>query len=229
MKNALILFTFLLSSSLFSQVKIGDNPNAIDNNSILELESTEKVFVVTRITSAQMNAITPINGAIIYNTEEDCLYQYNNSSWTSLCVDVMANETITTLIDNNDGSISYTNEEGTVTAIIKSALTDNGDGTFTFDSGNGAPLTLDVSALETITSLLDNADGTFTYTSENGTVTTIDTNSAETVTSILLNPDNTNIDYTDEDGVTTQLDLSAIVANLEALTTLVDNNDGTLT
>ncbi|WP_452232089.1 hypothetical protein, partial [Lacinutrix sp. MEBiC02595] len=32
-----------------------------------------------------------------------------------------------------------------------------------------------------------------------------------------------------EDGVTTQLDLSAIIANLEALTTLVDNNDGTLT
>ncbi|WP_181072509.1 hypothetical protein [Nonlabens tegetincola] len=30
-----------------------------------------------------------------------------------------------------------------------------------------------------------------------------------------LNPDDTNIDYTDEDGVVTQLDLTALVQNLE--------------
>ena len=117
MKNALILFTFLISTSLFSQVKIGDNPNTIDNNSILELESTEKVLVVTRISNLQMNAITPINGAIIYNTDEDCLYQYNNSSWTSLCVDVMANETVTSITLNSDNTFTYLDENGNQTII----------------------------------------------------------------------------------------------------------------
>ena len=229
MKKLLLIFTLLLTTSIFAQVKIGDNPQTIDQNSILELESPNKVLVVTRITNAEMNAITPLNGAIVYNTDEDCLFQFNNNTWNSLCVNVMANETVTSLIDNNDGSISYTSEDGTITTIIKSALTDNNDGTFTFDNGNGTPITLDVSALETVTTLLDNTDGTFTYTSENGTTTTIDTNSTETLTTIALNVDNINIDYTDEDGIITPLDLSAIVANLEALTTLVDNNDGTFT
>ncbi|MDO6597776.1 hypothetical protein Q4512_12695, partial [Oceanihabitans sp. 2_MG-2023] len=219
MKNALIVFVFLISSSLFSQVKIGNNPSTIDGSSILELESSEKVLVVTRISNSEMNALTPLNGAIIYNTDEDCLFQFNSNAWSSLCVDVMANETVTTLIDNNDGTFSYTNETGTVTTIIKSALIDNGDGTFTFDSGNGSPITIDVSALETVTTLLDNTDGTFTYTSEDGTTTTINTNSAETITTIALNADEASIDYTDEDGVITNLNFAAIVANLEALTT----------
>ncbi|MFS4418854.1 hypothetical protein, partial [Maribacter sp. 2307ULW6-5] len=51
----------------------------------------------------------------------------------------------------------------------------------------------------------------------------------ETLTSIALNADDTNIDYTDEAGNTTQLDLSNIVANLETLTNLVNNGDGTFT
>ena len=49
----------------------------------------------------------------------------------------------------------------------------------------------------------------------------------ETLTSLILNADSTTIDYTDEDGNTTQLNLSGIVHNLETLTTIVDNNDGT--
>ncbi|WP_181072511.1 hypothetical protein [Nonlabens tegetincola] len=40
-----------------------------------------------------------------------------------------------------------------------------------------------------------------------------------------MNADDTNIDYTDEDGVVTQLDLTALVQNLETLTTIVENTD----
>ncbi|QCE41688.1 beta strand repeat-containing protein [Psychroserpens sp. NJDZ02] len=229
MKKFLAILTLLLSANLFAQVKIGDNPQTIDQNSILELESSEKVLVVTRISGAEMNAITPLNGAVVYNTDVNCLFQYNNNSWTSLCIDVMSSETITALVDNNDGSISYVSEDGAITIISKSALIDNGDGTFTFDNGNGTPIILDVSALETVTTLLNNTDGTFTYTSEDGTITNVNTNSAETLTAIVLNANNASIDYSDEDGVITNLNLAAIIANLEALTTIVDNNDGTLT
>ena len=223
-----IFFTLLfVAINSYSQVKIGDNPEIIDSQSILELESSNKVLVVTRISSSEMNALTPLNGALIYNTDENCLFQFNNNAWNSLCTNVMDNETVTSLIDNNDGTISYSAEDGSVTIINKAALTDNGDGTLTFDNGNGSPLNIDISALETVTTLIDNADGTFTYESENGTTTTIDTNSTETITSIVLNPDDTNIDYTDENGNVSQLDLSTVIANLETLTTLIDNNDGT--
>ncbi|QXP60100.1 beta strand repeat-containing protein [Olleya sp. HaHaR_3_96] len=229
MKKFLLVLILLLSSNLFAQVKIGNNPQTIDQNSILELESSDKALVVTRLSDSEMNTITPLNGAIVYNTDFHCLFQFNNNSWTSLCVDVMANETITALVDNNDGSISYVSEDGAITIINKSALIDNGDGTYTFDNGNGTPITLDVSALETVTTLLNNTDGTFTYTSEDGTITIVDTNSAETLTAIVLNTDNASIDYTDEDGIVTNLNLAAIVDNLEAITTIVDNNNGTLT
>ena len=91
MKKALLFFVILFSITSYSQVKIGNNPESIDNNSILELESDDKVLVVTRMNTAQMNSIIPLNGALVYNTDEDCLFQFNNSTWNSLCVDVMAN------------------------------------------------------------------------------------------------------------------------------------------
>ena len=117
MKKILLVTLLLISTNLFAQVKIGDNPQTINQSSVLELESTTKTLVVTRITSAQMNAIIPLEGAIIYNIDEDCLFQYNNNSWTSLCIDVMDNETITSIALNTDGTFTYTDEAGNNTVI----------------------------------------------------------------------------------------------------------------
>ncbi|MBT8282492.1 MAG: hypothetical protein KJO86_02050, partial [Muriicola sp.] len=52
----------------YTQIKIGDNPQNIDPSSILELESTTRAFVINRVTTGQMNAIVPIEGAMVYNT-----------------------------------------------------------------------------------------------------------------------------------------------------------------
>ncbi|MEM5540980.1 hypothetical protein, partial [Olleya sp. AS48] len=117
MKKILLILTILITTNALAQVKIGDNPQNIDQNSVLELESTTKTLVVTRITTAQMNAITPLEGAIAYNTDEDCLFQFNNNAWNSLCVDVMASETVTSIVSNNDGTLTYTDESGTNTII----------------------------------------------------------------------------------------------------------------
>jgi len=139
---AVLLLTIGMS---YGQVKVGDNINSIDSNSILELESNSKVLVVTRITNAQMNAITPINGALAYNTDEDCLYQYRNNTWTSLCVDITGGQTITTITDNNDGTFTYTNEAGIDLNIEKAKLDDNGNGTYTF-SNSTTTLLIDTAA-----------------------------------------------------------------------------------
>jgi len=69
---------------------------------------------------------------------------------------------------------THTNGNGDVQVIEETvtSLIDNGDGTFTYTDENGDPFTF--GAAETITTLVDNGDGTFTYTSEDGTETTYD-------------------------------------------------------
>ncbi|MEH6748499.1 MAG: hypothetical protein V7670_16835, partial [Maribacter arcticus] len=50
------------------------------------------------------------------------------------------NETITSIADNNDGTVTFTSEDSSTQTISKSQLNDNGDGTFTFNNGDGAPV-----------------------------------------------------------------------------------------
>ena len=54
-----ILLTMLTIPTVFGQIKIGDNPQNIDPASVLELESSSKVLVITRVSTLEMEAITP--------------------------------------------------------------------------------------------------------------------------------------------------------------------------
>src|SRR5690606_3245929 len=97
---------------------------------------------------------------------------------------VETNETVTTLVNNNDGTYTYTSEDGTVTVVDVPASVIN-----QFEEiVNGGPVTIDgdtyntieeyiqhlVETNETVTTLVNNNDGTYTYTSEDGTVTVVD-------------------------------------------------------
>src|SRR5690606_40003292 len=94
---------------------------------------------------------------------------------------VETNETVTTLVNNNDGTYTYTSEDSTVTVVDVPASVIN-----QFEEiVNGGPVTIDgdtyntieeyiqhlVETNETVTTLVNNNDGTYTYTSEDGTVT----------------------------------------------------------
>ncbi len=80
------LVSLFLTLSVSAQIKVGDNPTVIDDGSILEVESTTGAFIPPRMTTVQMNAITtPLDGALVYNTDMNCLYSFINSTWTSLC------------------------------------------------------------------------------------------------------------------------------------------------
>ena len=68
-----------------SQVKVGNNLQLIDPSSLLELESSTRTLVLTRVTQNQMNAITPLNGALVYNMDVDCVFTYTGQTWRSLC------------------------------------------------------------------------------------------------------------------------------------------------
>ena len=88
MRKKLLLLFILFSTSIFAQVKIGNNPSQINSNSLLELESTTKAFVLNSMTSVQMDAINPLQGAMIYNTDEKCIFVFEGVNWKSLCNDV---------------------------------------------------------------------------------------------------------------------------------------------
>ncbi|NKI27750.1 hypothetical protein HCG49_14365 [Arenibacter sp. 6A1] len=169
---------------------------------------------------------------------------YTDEDGTTIQVDLTAAvknlETLTTIVENANGTLTYTDEAGNPTIIditnleTLTTIALNADNTnLDYTDEDGTTIQVDLTAavknLETLTTIVENANGTFTYTDEAGNPTIIDITNLETLTTIALNADNTHLDYTDEDGTTIQVDLTAAVKNLETLTTLVKNNDGTLT
>ncbi len=86
MKNSIsyLLIALFIGCSLSAQVKIGDNPQNLDPASVLELESTDKVLVITRVTTAQMNAIVPMHGALTYNTDLQSVHYYDGTQWVDI-------------------------------------------------------------------------------------------------------------------------------------------------
>lgn len=83
-----LLFSLILFCAItptFSQVKVGENPSSIHSSSILELESSDKVLVISRMTDTQMNAIQPLRGALVFNTDQNCVFMYDGTTWISLC------------------------------------------------------------------------------------------------------------------------------------------------
>lgn len=79
------LFLIIGTSFLQAQVKIGNQPQNINISSILELESTTKAFIITRVNTVQMNAITPLEGAMVYNTDAQCLHYFDGAAWINIC------------------------------------------------------------------------------------------------------------------------------------------------
>ncbi|MGX1930746.1 beta strand repeat-containing protein [Flagellimonas sp. 2504JD4-2] len=80
-----LIIGLLMITSLKGQIKIGDNPQTLDPSSVLELESTSRVLVITRVTDAQMNTITPLRGALVYNIDQQCVHYYNGTDWINIC------------------------------------------------------------------------------------------------------------------------------------------------
>ena len=70
--------------ALFAQIKIGDNPQTLDPGSVLELESSSRALVITRLSTVEMNALSPLLGAMVYNLDEECIHYYNGSDWINL-------------------------------------------------------------------------------------------------------------------------------------------------
>ncbi|WP_353101432.1 hypothetical protein [Myroides odoratus] len=59
-------------------------------NAFMVLESKTKGFVITRLTTAQIERLSPVEGMLVYDTTINCLKMYNGTNWGCLdqgCVD----------------------------------------------------------------------------------------------------------------------------------------------
>ncbi|MBK7956809.1 MAG: hypothetical protein IPK03_01015 [Bacteroidetes bacterium] len=82
-----LLLVLMVSISGFGQIKMGNNPLNINSKSLLELEDTTRGFVLPRMNTANMNSInTGLVGMLIYNTDQNCIFQLTpGNNWKSLC------------------------------------------------------------------------------------------------------------------------------------------------
>lgn len=148
------------------------------------------ILADTNVTNQLITLIHNNGGNVYY---DGSVFTYLDSSGNIVTIDfttiVTDNETLTTLVDNGDGTITYTDEDGGTTILNIGAiagtetvtnLVDNGDGTITYTNENAVAQTVDIAAIvaanETVTTLVDNGNGTFTYTNEAAGTTTINYN-----------------------------------------------------
>ncbi|MEX0274969.1 MAG: hypothetical protein AB3N16_11385, partial [Flavobacteriaceae bacterium] len=134
------------------------------------MESVDKALVLTRLSALEMQTITPLNGALVYNTDTQCVHYYDGSQWINLC-------------DAASAGISLIN---------------NKNGTYTFSDANGIQTTF-YGAPETTSTLVQNTDGSYTYTDEEGTDTHINFTDSDAQNLLTNgNPGNISIDNGNE-------------------------------
>jgi hypothetical protein len=91
--KVVLLFFSLVN---FAQIKMGDNPSTIGASSALELESTTKALLITRVANTAA-IVSPVNGMLIYDISENCLKGYENGAWTN-CVGTTNNSNGTAIV-----------------------------------------------------------------------------------------------------------------------------------
>lgn len=73
------------SENYLARLAIGPSTYKVANSSVgLELDYTDKAVLLSRMTTAQRNALTPINGMILFNTTLAKLEYYDGTNWISV-------------------------------------------------------------------------------------------------------------------------------------------------
>ncbi|MBT8280198.1 MAG: hypothetical protein KJO16_01375, partial [Muriicola sp.] len=236
MKRRILMTAMLmvLSAGLYSQIKIGDNPQNLDPSSVLELESSNRVFVITRITTAQMNAINPLPGAMIYNTDEQCLFYFEGTEWINLCdalrltftADPIFNDYSTIVITESEDNVNFEVREIRGQNIVDFTITSVDIQNNAITSSKLAPDSVGNEELQDNTvsdAEIDYAQVTLSdFTNDAGFITSVAIVSADAGNSII--PGSDNGAFLDLTPVQTALnDLDVAVTTIS----LVDNGDGT--
>jgi len=87
--SVFLALTIIGAGDFKAQVKIGDNPNVINANSLLELESSDKGFLPPRVALQSVTSPSPLaapvpTGMIVYSSNgsvSNGCYMWNGSKW----------------------------------------------------------------------------------------------------------------------------------------------------
>jgi hypothetical protein len=102
---------------LNAQIKIGDNPNVIDSNSVLEIESTNKGLLLPRLLLSSTTTAAPLSafvqGMFVYNTATSNdvipgIYYCDGSKWVHIVSDATSWN-----LNGNSGTLSANHFLGT--------------------------------------------------------------------------------------------------------------------
>jgi hypothetical protein len=88
MKRILLVIALVATAmgSAFAQIKLGDNPGNLNQNALLELESSSKGLLLPRMNTTQQNSMSaPPDGMMLYNTDSACICVRGAGFWHSLC------------------------------------------------------------------------------------------------------------------------------------------------
>lgn len=131
-----IFVALFITACLYTQaqVKIGNNPNTIDPNSLLEMESTNKGFLPPRVALNNAGLVAPLTGTVpagmlVYSTGgslADGYYYWNGASWKLVAtaeLNVVSKTATTTLLKTETMVLASNDITLTLPAITTS---DNG-------------------------------------------------------------------------------------------------------
>ncbi len=153
-------------------------------------------------------------GQIGYDSTSCCLFVGNGvDPYSALCkICVAEPETITTLVDNGDGTFTYTNETGTPVTIdvcdlvedagILPSLTTTDNVNFTFNDGKGNLTTFSINEIDMDINEITVNNSVITFTAEDGTTTNVDICALVATncnSPMVVNPDGS-VTYTDNAG-----------------------------
>lgn len=79
-KLSFVFFLLFFVTSLCAQIGIGTN--SPDAKSVLQLQSTSKGFILSRMNTSQRVAISsPANGLMVYDTDSSSIFIFSNQAW----------------------------------------------------------------------------------------------------------------------------------------------------
>lgn len=82
--NRIITTLIICANISFLNAQVGIGTNTPDNSAMLQVQSTEKGFLLPQMSSAQRTSIaTPANGLQVYDTNTNSIWYFNGTFWVN--------------------------------------------------------------------------------------------------------------------------------------------------
>jgi hypothetical protein len=143
-KFNIIYIIFFYGVFNFSFGQIGINTITPNENTVLDIFSTDKGVLFPRLTNSdRLNITNPVAGLLIYNTSKNCLEWYNGSNWQNLCgiIDNVPAAPSNVIAESGNAqatvSFSVSNSDFPVTSFMVTSIPDG-----ITSSGSASPITI---------------------------------------------------------------------------------------